>query len=516
LHSKQKKDKKEEPTPTNRLPIDVSKLDNEEMALIIKSFRQILKQKKGKQYKPCSKRICYWCGKSGHYIAKYPYACDSDRDDGEKGKKKMEKKKYYNKKKGGEAHIGREWDSDESSTDSSSDKDVVNIAINKGLLFPNVGHKCLMAKEGKNKKVYSRDIPKYTTSDDEGSSSEKNDDLSSLFANLTIEQKEKINELIKTINEKDEILECQEDLLVMENKKFVKLKDAFALEVEKCKNLTKELNTSNDSISCLKTENGSLIAKIEELNACHVSTSTIEHVTVCTRCRDIDVNDVNDQLAMIKEQNDHIAKLNAKIVEHELENENFKFAHSMLYNRRRPGIKDGIGFQPGSQNNIKLNAHRNNISNFVKGKAPMVQDREGYILYPKNYPKNKIRKNQAKKSHLVAHHAYIYRNEASSSRYTTHLKMPKKKIVDASNEHSISFKTFDASFVLTNKSGKVVAKYVGGKHKSPKTCVWVPESRLEGVNRRNMKFTTLNTHYKSGLALELKSNQANEHGDLFY
>jgi hypothetical protein len=47
------------------------------------------------------------------------------------------------------------------------------------------------------------------------------------------------------------------------------------------------------------------------------------------------------------------------------------------------------------------------------------------------------------------------------------------------------------------------------------------------VNRRNLKFTTLNTHYKSGLALELnpsplergKTNQprnkADEHGDLF-
>jgi hypothetical protein len=130
----------------------------------------------------------------------------------------MEKKKYYNKKKGGQAHMGREWDSDESSTDSS-DEDAANIAINKGLLFPNAGHNCLMAKERKKKKVYSRDTPKYTTSDVEGSSSEKNDDLSSLFANLTIEQKEKINELIKTINEKGEIFECQEDLLVKENKK---------------------------------------------------------------------------------------------------------------------------------------------------------------------------------------------------------------------------------------------------------------------------------------------------------
>jgi hypothetical protein len=133
-------EKKEESTPS-RLPIDTSKLDNEEMALIIKSFRQILKQRKGKDYKPRSKRVCYRCGKSGHFIAKYLYTSDSDRDDKKKGKK-MEKKRYY-KKKGGEAHMGREWDSDESSTDSS-DEDTANIAINKGLLFPNVSHKCLI------------------------------------------------------------------------------------------------------------------------------------------------------------------------------------------------------------------------------------------------------------------------------------------------------------------------------------------------------------------------------------
>jgi hypothetical protein len=131
-------------------------------------------------------------------------------------------------------------------------------------------------------------------------------------------------------------------------------------------------------------------------------------------------------------------------------------------NGRHPGIKDGIGFQPRSQNNIKLNAHGKNISIFVKGKAPMIQDREGYILYPENYPEHKIRKIHAKKSHSIVHHAYIYINEAS-------------------NEHSISFKTFDASFVLTNKSGKVVAKYVGGKHKSPKTCIWVPKVLVSNV-----------------------------------
>jgi hypothetical protein len=43
------KEKKEESTPS-RLPIEASKLDNEEMVLIIKSFRQILKQRKRKDY----------------------------------------------------------------------------------------------------------------------------------------------------------------------------------------------------------------------------------------------------------------------------------------------------------------------------------------------------------------------------------------------------------------------------------------------------------------------------------
>jgi hypothetical protein len=61
---------------------------------------------------------------------------------------------------------------------------------------------------------------------------------------------------------------------------------------------------------------------------------------------------------MIKEQNDHIAKLNAKIVEHELENEKLESARSMLYNGRRPSIKDGIGFQQRGQSNTKLNSPR--------------------------------------------------------------------------------------------------------------------------------------------------------------
>jgi hypothetical protein len=287
------------------------------------------------------------------------------------------------------------------------------------------------------------------------------------------------------------------------------LKNAYAQEVEKCENLSKELsichesiaslrnknanliskgkdlnvkidelNVCNDTISSLRDENAILNAKIEELSSCKPSTSTFEHVSICIRCRDINVDAINDHLAMIKQQNDHIAKLTAKINEHELENEKFKFARSMLYNGRRPRIKDGIGFQQGS--NVKLNAPKR-LSNFVKGKAPMVQDNEGYNLYPANYPEHKIRRIHARKPHTISHHAFMYKNEASSSRHSTHVKMPKMKTPAASNEHNISFKTFDASYVLTNKSGKVVVKYVGGKHKSSKTCVWVPKVLVSNV-----------------------------------
>jgi hypothetical protein len=335
--------------------------------------------------------------------------------------------------------------------------------------------------------------------------------------------------LISAIHDKDDLLDTQEDFLIKENKKHVKIKNAYALEVEKCEKLSSELSTCHEtidnlrnenanvlakvdsnicdvSISNLRNDNDNLLAKIEKLNitlaslrdenknllakakdfdvfnatisdlkskndilhakvvelkSCKPSTSTVEHTSICTRCRDVDVDAIHDHMILIKQQNDHIAQLNAKIKEHDLENEKFKFARSMLYSGRRPGIKDDIGFQQGG--NVKLNAPPKKLSNFVKGKAPMPQDNEGYILYPAGYPESKIRRIHSRKSHSGPNHAFMYKGETSSSRQPTRAKLPKKKTPSASNEHDISFKTFDASYVLTNKSGKVVAKYVGDK-----------------------------------------------------
>jgi hypothetical protein len=247
---------------------------------------------------------------------------------------------------------------------------------------------------------------------------------------------------------------------------------SLKIENDKLISKAKDLNVCNISISYPRDENAMLKSKIDELKSCKSLTSTVDHVSICMRCRDIIIDAIRGHIALIKEQNDHIAQLTAKINEHEIENEKKnKFARSMLYNGRRRGIKDGIGFQQG--NNVKLNAPKR-LSNFVKGKAPMAQDNEGYILYPAGYPEHKIRRIHSRKSHSGSHHAFMYKNETSSSWHSTHAKMPKKKSSIASNEPNVSFKTFDASYVLTNKSGKVVAKYVGANTRAPRLVFGYP------------------------------------------
>jgi ubiquinone biosynthesis protein UbiJ len=358
-------EKKEESTPS-RLPIDASKLDNEEMALIITSFRQILKQRRGKDYKPRSKRVCYKCGKPSHFIAKFLclVIVTGRRQEGEE--------------EGEEEVLQEEGRRCPRVSGMGLRHELHRLLLRRGprqhrhqqgsplpQRRPQVRH----GKGWQRKKVKSRASTKYTTTGDEGSSSEDEDNLLTLFANLNMQQNEKLNELIGAIHEKDELLDSQEEFLIKENKTHVKVKNAYAQEVEKCENLTKELSTChdtisnlrtenvslitkveklnvcndsivnlenenasliakidklNESISSLKTENASLIskardlnvcnnsisclrnenailhAKIDELNACKPSTSSVDHVTICTRCRDVNIDAIHDHLALIK------------------------------------------------------------------------------------------------------------------------------------------------------------------------------------------------------------------------
>jgi hypothetical protein len=52
---------------------------------------------------------------------------------------------------------------------------------------------------------------------------------------------------------------------------MLKLKMLMLRKLKKCENLTKELSICHDTISNLRTENVSLIAKVEKSNVCNDS-----------------------------------------------------------------------------------------------------------------------------------------------------------------------------------------------------------------------------------------------------
>jgi hypothetical protein len=81
-----------------------------------------------------------------------------------------------------------------------------------------------MAKDSKKNKVKSRSSTKYATSSDEDNSSDEEDNLLTLFANLNMQQKEKLNELISAIHEKDELLIAKRTSLLRKTKSMLRLK----------------------------------------------------------------------------------------------------------------------------------------------------------------------------------------------------------------------------------------------------------------------------------------------------
>jgi hypothetical protein len=228
---------RKEALPSKVAQVEAAGLNENEMALIIKRFKAALKGRKEypSKSKTRGKRSCFKCGKTGHFIANCP---NNDSDQGQEKSGKKEKNKSYRKAKG-EAHLGKEWDSDCSSSDSD-DEGLAASAFNKSSLFPNERHPCLMAKE---KKVCVRDTPKYTSSSDEESSDDEVD-YTDLFKGLDRAKVDKINELIDALNEKDRLLENQEDILYEEHDKFISVQKSLALETKSIEMLSSELSAA--------------------------------------------------------------------------------------------------------------------------------------------------------------------------------------------------------------------------------------------------------------------------------
>jgi hypothetical protein len=463
--------------------VEAAGLNEEEMALIIKRFKTALKGHKGQpsKTKTKGKRSCFKCSKIGHFIAN----CPDNESDQEQGNKREKKKAY--KKARGEAHLGKEWDSDCSSSDSENEG-LAATAFNKSSLFPNERHTCLMARE---KKVCTRDSTTYDSSSDDESSDEEID-YSSLFKGLDRTKIDKINELIDALNEKDRLLEKQEDLLYEEHDKFISAQKSHALEVKRNEMLSSELSTCHDSISSLKRINNDLNAKLEIANK---SNSCVEHVRICTRCKDFDIDACSEHLVSISKLNDELASLNAQLKTSKSEFDKLKFARDAYMIGRHPSIKDGLGFKREAKN---LTSHKAPISAKEKGKAPMassVQKNHAFMYHDRRQSRNAYRSCNAYDafdSHAMFASSSFYVHDRSVGRRNVVHNMPRRNVVNiprkVMNEPSTIYHALNASFVICRKDRKIVARKLGAKCKGDKTCIWVPKTIVTNIVGPNMSW----------------------------
>jgi hypothetical protein len=456
--------------------VEAAGLNEDEMALIIKRFKTALKGRKEypNKNKIRGKRSCFKCGKTGHFIANCP---DNANDQEQEKSWKKENKKNYRKAKG-KAHLRKEWDSDCSSSDSD-DEGLAASTFNKSSLFPNERHTCLMAKE---KKVRVRDTPKYTTSSDDDSSDDEVD-YSSLFKGLDRAKVDKISELIDALNEKNRLLEKQEDILYEEHDKFVSVQKSLALETKRNEMLSSELSVCHESISSLKILNDDLNAKLEVANK---SSSCVEHVVICNKCKDFDVNACNEHIMAITKLNDEVASLNAQLKTCKIDFDKLKFARDAYTVGRHPSIKDGLGFRKEAKN---LRSQRAQIPNKEKGEAPMASSNQKNHAFM--YNRKMARHSNYNRSY--DHDVFdSHTRFASSSTFVHGRSRPRKGNVvhhvprKMCNEPSTIYHACNTSFAIFCKNEKVVARKLGSKCKGDKTCIWVPKAimtNLVGPNK---------------------------------
>jgi hypothetical protein len=74
--------------------------------------------------------------------------------------------------------------------------------------------------------------------------------------------------------------------------------------------LSSELSACHETVSNLKSINDDLNAKLEEANK---SSSIVEHVSMCNRCKDFNVDACVEHLTSIARLNGDVASLNAQL-----------------------------------------------------------------------------------------------------------------------------------------------------------------------------------------------------------
>jgi hypothetical protein len=279
------------------------------------------------------------------------------------------------------------------------------------------------------------------------------------------------------------LLEKQEDILYEEHDKFISVQKSFALETKRNEMLSSELSACHETMSSLKSLNDELTTKLEGVNK---SSSCVEYVVICNRCKDFDVDACDEHLISIIKLNDEVASLNAQLKTCKINFDKLKFARDAYTVGRHLSIKDGLGFRRETKN---LTSQKAPILTKEKEKAPMAsstQRNHAFIYNRKiashsNY--NRSYDHDAFDSHAMfaSSSTFVHSRSRPRRNHVVH-QVPKKMC----NESTTIFHAYNTSFVLSCKNAKVVARKLGSKCKGDKTSIWVPKTivtNLVGPNK---------------------------------
>jgi hypothetical protein len=199
-----------------------------------------------------------------------------------------------------------------------------------------------------------------------------------------------------------------------------------------------------------------LNAKLEKANK---STSCVEYVVICNRCKDFNVDACSEHLVVISRLNDEVTSLNAQLKTSKNEFDKLKFARDANTIGRHSSIKDGLGFKREAKN---LTSHKAPISTKEKGKAPMATSaqKNHAFIYDRKFSRNIYHDRNCNaydsNAMFASSSSYVHGREMSRKNVIYHV--PRRNIAHVPrkivNKPSTIYHACNASFAICRKQGR--------------------------------------------------------------
>nr|XP_015634814.1 uncharacterized protein LOC107280634 [Oryza sativa Japonica Group] len=327
---------------------------------------------------------------------------------------------------------------------------------------------------------------------------ESDNELDDVLKSLSKPTMQHLAKLMRALDSKEQSLERQEELLILEKKRNLDLEESLAKECAKNEQLANDLNLANGSLASLRDVNETLQEKFACLDKSHkdleVQFDTLWNSTSqpnvvsnssnpstsngCVRCYNIYLNSYAtniDAMQALKKENERLGTL-------------VKYGCMKTYHSKDALYKTitahpnkdghGLGFSGGSPVSKRVMVNVKECLMFVReGKAP--QASEVTNLVSSQGPGTS---RQTGQNLLVGVSVSQKFPPGSSGRFARRFRANGRAqdMTGSSGHNARRFRPdglyYDSYVISKNSEGKVVAYFNGNYNDEYRTCVWLPKA----------------------------------------